>query len=334
MRPLDDAFSSSTRPRSKPSSVSSRSPSPRLRGHGLGTPGAAGGMTYFLTEENNFGVHSMSESALSPSASSPAREELESSEQTQTEEMAVPVWKDVSGARETMETGDTGFAIPSHVVTPSIGSTVSSTFSTPSSPHQNLSSSAISDDSELELSSHHDDEPSSIISSFPQLVMPRVTMPRRKPFTEAGRTMGKLKIMVVGDSCMQPMTRLIIGIGKSSLIQAILETSPDIVHYDPPQSASSVTSSSSFIKPSLSRRATLESHFLPPTDNILEIKASTCAYPPWWKSETEREKSARPALGRRESMGEVLERNICFVDTPGYGSSDDVPLSSSCADVV
>lgn len=250
MGPLDDAFSASTRPRSKPSSVSSRSPSPHLRGHGLGTPGAAGGMTYFLTEENNFGVHSMSESALSPSASSPTREDLENSEQTQTEEMGVTVGKDVSGARERMETGDTGFVIPSHV-TPSIGSNVSSTFSTPSSPHQILSSSAISDDSELELSSHHDDEPSSIPSSFPQLVMPRVTMPRRKPFTEAGRTMGKFKIMVVGDSCMQSMTRLTIGIGKSSLIQAILETSPDIVHYDPPQSASSATSSSSFIKPSL-----------------------------------------------------------------------------------
>jgi flagellar basal body rod protein FlgB len=29
-------------------------------------------------------------------------------------------------------------------------------------------------------------------------------------------------------------------------------------------------------------------------------------------------------MSRRESSGEVLERNICFVDTPGYGSSDDV----------
>jgi len=116
------------------------------------------------------------------------------------------------------------------------------------------------------------------------------------------------------------------GIGKSNLIQAILHTSPDIVHYDPPQIAtSSTSSSSSFIKPSLSRRGTLQPNTIPPTDNILEIKASTRAYPPWWKTETERDiKANRPIISRRESTGEVLERNICFVDTPGYGSSDDV----------
>ena len=89
--------------------------------------------------------------------------------------------------------------------------------------------------------------------------------------------------------------------------------------------SSTSSSSSSFTKPSLSRRSTLEPNVIPPTENILEIKASTRAYPPWWKSEAEREtKSSRPQLTRRESVGEVLERNICFVDTPGYGSSDDV----------
>ena len=87
---------------------------------------------------------------------------------------------------------------------------------------------------------------------------------------------------------------------------------------------SSSSSSSSFIKQSLSRRGTLESNVIPPTENILEIKASTRAYPPWWKSETERDAKPRPTMTRRESVGEVLERNICFVDTPGYGSSDDV----------
>jgi hypothetical protein len=227
-----------------------------------------------------------------------------------------------------META-TVSAIPPHLLGGHTPSVVSSTFSTPSSPHHNLSSSAISDDSELDLESHHEQEqhqPESASSSFPQLVMPRVTMPRRKPFTDAGRTMGRLKVMVVGDSGMSSHPSLTLGIGKSSLIQAILHTSPDIVHYDPPQPAMLSTPSSSYIKPSLSRRATLESNVLPPTENILEIKASTCAYPSWWKSETERDtKPTRPVLGRRESMGEVLERNICFVDTPGYGSSDDVP---------
>ena len=109
-------------------------------------------------------------------------------------------------------------AIPAHVFdhvhTPSVGSNISPTISTPSSPQHNLSSSAISDDSELDISSQHEAEEqqqqsmmsvsggdiTSTSSSFPQLVMPRVNVPRRKAFTETGRTMGKLKIMVVGDS--------------------------------------------------------------------------------------------------------------------------------------
>lgn len=66
----------------------------------------------------------------------------------------------------------------------------------------------------------------------------------------------------------------------------------------------------------------MEPNTIPPTEDILEIKASTRAYPPWW--EKERDKAARPPLARRESVGEVLERNLCFVDTPGYGNSNDV----------
>jgi hypothetical protein len=35
---------------------------------------------------------------------------------------------------------------------------------------------------------------------FPQLVMPRIQMPSRRPFTTKGKAMGKLKIMVAGES--------------------------------------------------------------------------------------------------------------------------------------
>jgi hypothetical protein len=121
------------------------------------------------------------------------------------------------------------------------------------------------------------------------------------------------------------MVLTVVGIGKSSLIEAFLDMSPDIVHYDPPHPVGSASPSASFVKPFMSRPTTLlETHgVLPSTDNIMEIRASTCAYPSWWKTESEREK-ARPVLARRESVGEVLERNICFVDTPGYGSCDDV----------
>lgn len=128
--------------------------------------------TFFLTEENNFGVRSMSESLSS--RHTPA----ESSRGDADTDTLPPMT-------------DTAKADP---VAPS--SNVSPIVSTPSSPHQNLSSSAISDDSDLDISNHEE----SVTSSFPQLIMPKVNMPVRKAFTERGRTMGKLKVMVVGDS--------------------------------------------------------------------------------------------------------------------------------------
>lgn len=56
------------------------------------------------------------------------------------------------------------------------------------------------------------------------------------------------------------------------------------------------------------------------TTQITEIYASTKAYPSWW-SEVDESK----VLRRRKSMGDsVLERNLCFVDTPGYGNKTSV----------
>jgi hypothetical protein len=170
---MDDVFpstsSSAVRPKSRPSSIASRSPSPGLRN----TAGGAGGMTtFFLTEENNFGVHSISDSLSSrttPAESS--REDIDSN--------TLPPATD---------TAKTDPAVPSNNVSPTV--------STLSSPRPNLSSSAISEDSELDISNHEEDA----ASSFPQLIMPKVNMPVRKSFTETGRTMGKLKVMVVGDS--------------------------------------------------------------------------------------------------------------------------------------
>ena len=50
------------------------------------------------------------------------------------------------------------------------------------------------------------------------------------------------------------------------------------------------------------------------TRQIIEVYASTRPYPSWW-SEIDESKILR----RRKSIGEtVLERNICFIDTPGY----------------
>ena len=52
------------------------------------------------------------------------------------------------------------------------------------------------------------------------------------------------------------------------------------------------------------------------TQQILEVYASTRPYPSWW-SDIEDTKILR----RRKSMGDtILERNVCFVDTPGYSN--------------
>lgn len=50
------------------------------------------------------------------------------------------------------------------------------------------------------------------------------------------------------------------------------------------------------------------------TRQITEIYASTKPYPAWWNEVTDGR-----GLRRRKSLGEsVLDRNICFVDTPGF----------------
>jgi hypothetical protein len=40
--------------------------------------------------------------------------------------------------------------------------------------------------------------------SAPQLVMPSIKMPSRRPFTERGKNMGRLKVLIAGDSGMYP----------------------------------------------------------------------------------------------------------------------------------
>ncbi|KAL9589604.1 MAG: hypothetical protein Q9203_001611 [Teloschistes exilis] len=135
----------------------------------------------------------------------------------------------------------------------------------------------------------------------PQLIMPSIQMPSRRPFTERGQSLGRLKILLAGDT----------GLGKTSLIKSIVQLCEDIVHVDPVSlNASSLPQGSR----SAARDGLLKVSNLS-TSQLHEVWASTKAYPGWW---TELEDSR--ALRRRSSIGEpILERNICFVDTPGYG---------------
>ncbi|KAF3045489.1 hypothetical protein E8E12_007741 [Didymella heteroderae] len=141
--------------------------------------------------------------------------------------------------------------------------------------------------------------------SFPQLVMPSIQMPTRRPFTIKGKNMGKLKVLVAGQA----------GIGKTSLIRSIVQSCEDIVHVDslsPSQSLSQPPPR----RPKSRRRQTDQGA----TMRVTEIHASTRPYPHWWTDVEE----TRVLRRRKSSIDTVLERNICFVDTPGYldGSSE------------
>jgi hypothetical protein len=111
------------------------------------------------------------------------------------------------------------------------------------------------------------------------------------------------------------------GVGKTSLIKAIVQTCEDIVHVDPLSSTPVVipqTQRKSSKSKSRNGNAEMQS-----TLQITEVYASTRAYPAWW-SDLEDIRILR----RRKSMGDsVLERNLCFVDTPGYGNKTSVCIT-------
>jgi hypothetical protein len=100
------------------------------------------------------------------------------------------------------------------------------------------------------------------------------------------------------------------GVGKTSLIKSIVQACEDIVHVDP-LSATSPSASISIKNRKAKRPGRGDDSS---TKQITEVYASTRPYPSWW-SEVEESR----VLRRRKSHGDtVLERNICFVDTPGY----------------
>ncbi|KAH8894765.1 hypothetical protein GQ53DRAFT_682273 [Thozetella sp. PMI_491] len=144
--------------------------------------------------------------------------------------------------------------------------------------------------------------------SAPQLIMPSIKMPSRRPFTPEGKSMGRLKVLIAGAN----------GVGKTSLIKAIVQSCDHIVHVDPiaPSSAGLVQKTTHVGKAKGRRHsAGIRTAAEFGTSQITEIYASTKPYPEWWS-----EMDDLTVLRRRKSLGDtVLDRNICFVDTPGYG---------------
>ncbi len=61
------------------------------------------------------------------------------------------------------------------------------------------------DEGSQAVPSSEDDEAefhASIQDSAPQLIMPSIKMPSRRPFTDQGKSMGRLKVLIAGDSGM------------------------------------------------------------------------------------------------------------------------------------
>ncbi|KAL4915592.1 hypothetical protein BDW62DRAFT_122040 [Aspergillus aurantiobrunneus] len=131
-----------------------------------------------------------------------------------------------------------------------------------------------------------------------QFIMPSIAIPSRRPFTDKGRALGRVKLLFAGAP----------GSGKTSLIKSIVQICEDIVHVDPVDGSSHSTS---LLHHGQSHRNSSRPTHVPTP--VSEIYASSKPYPTWW-SDLEDSR----VLRRRKSSGDlVLERNICFVDTPG-----------------
>lgn len=161
----------------------------------------------------------------------------------------------------------------------------------------------------------------------PQLIMPEITIPSRRPFTTKGKNIGRLKVLIAGDSGMLFFSTIIItacvfadslGIGKTSLIKSIVQASEDIVHVDPISTGSSLSGSRSSSYFAMNNRASGDS-----TKKITEVYASTRPYPHWW-SELDDSRLLRRRKSKYGTEEQIIERNLCFVDTPGYGSGTSV----------
>lgn len=106
--------------------------------------------------------------------------------------------------------------------------------------------------------------------------------------------------------------------GKTSLIKAIVQICEDIVHVDPLSTTPLAVPETR--RKGSGRKSRNGSADMQSTLQLTEVYASTKAYPAWW-SDLEESR----VLRRRKSMGDsVLERNLCFVDTPGYGTKTSV----------
>lgn len=146
-------------------------------------------------------------------------------------------------------------------------------------------------------------------TATPRLVMPKVALPAPRPFHPDGLTLGKLKILVAGDS----------GAGKSNLIRTLAQHTALIVHVD--DFASPVESPESSQQEPHQSTSLYDNLDLNPDHQhaLTELLASTKPRPQFWANDGRRT-SVVEASTSTSSVDATLDRNVCFVDTIGYGS--------------
>ena len=139
--------------------------------------------------------------------------------------------------------------------------------------------------------------------------MPKVALPAPRPFHPDGLTLGKLKILVAGDS----------GAGKSNLIRTLAQHTALIVHVD--DFASPVESPESSQQEPHQSTSLYDNLDLNPDHQhaLTELLASTKPRPQFWANDGRRT-SVVEASTSTSSVDATLDRNVCFVDTIGYGS--------------
>lgn len=147
-----------------------------------------------------------------------------------------------------------------------------------------------------------DEEYDDVPASGPALVMPRVALPSRRQFTANGLRLGKLKILVAGDS----------GVGKSELVRALTDVCPDVVYADDAQAVRWVGDGSIAEMQASSKPCPL--YCLPQP----ELEGSTAT-----AGSGSRRSSVMASLTAQSADESALDRNICLVDAPGYGASED-----------
>lgn len=107
-----------------------------------------------------------------------------------------------------------------------------------------------------------------------------------------------------------------------------MQVSDAIVHVDPilPTSQPAVLGQRSSPRPSRKARSPKTGAAV---QQISEISASTKPYPEWWGDLDDSR-----LLKRRKSLGgdTILDRNVCFIDTPGYSDGSSVSLETSLKD--